>query len=300
MRRIWTALTCMLALAVIGCDDDDNNGPEPNDLVTRVSLLLTDAPGDVQAAVVTISEIYLQGGPDGRTTLLDDPVTVNLIDLANETVELLSDVEVKQGTYDELRFVITGAYLEVETETGTEVFASSPDYDGLPDGATVDGELQMPSLGTSGLKVNFSEPLTLEDGEQTLLVDFDVSQSFGHEAGNSGRWIMHPVVNGASASQAAAVTVTVSLASGVSLPAGSPLSAFLVKVGNEEMALTDANSDGTFEATFEFLLPGTYPVTLVVPAGLTIVTDPVLPVDVDVEAGETATQALSITSVTVQ
>jgi hypothetical protein len=288
----------VLALGVLGCDDDDDNGSEPNELVTRVSVLLTDAPGDVQAAVVTISEIYLQGGPGGRTTLLDDPVTVNLIDLANETVELLSDVEVEQGTYDELRFVITGAYLEVETGTGTEIFASSSDYDGLPDGATVDGELQMPSLGTSGLKVNFDEPLTLDDGEHTLLVDFDVSQSFGHEAGNSGRWIMHPVVNGASATEAATATVSLALASGVTLPTNAPLSAFRVKVGNEEMALTDANSDGTFEATFEFLLPGTYPVSLVLPAGITIGTDPVLPIELDLDAGETATQAITITSVT--
>ena len=297
MRRIWTGLACVLALGALGCSDDDN-GSEPNDLVTRVSLLLTDAPGDVQAAVVTISEIYLQGGPDGRTTLLDDPVTVNLIDLANETIELLDGVEVEQGTYDELRFVITGAYLEVETGNGTEIFASSPNYDGLPDGATVDGELHMPSLGTSGLKVNFDDPLVLEQGEQTLLVDFDVSQSFGHEAGNSGRWIMHPVVKGASATQAAQVTVSVNVASGFTLPTTFPLSDFKVKVGAEEVALTDTNSDGTYEATFRFLMPGEYPVTLVLPAGITIETDPDLPIELDLDEGETETRTITITGAT--
>ena len=298
MRRIWMSLACLLALGAVGCEDDDS-GSGPNDVVTRVSLLLTDAPGDVQAAVVTISEIYLQGGPGGRTTLLDDPITVNLIDLANETVEVLNDVEVEHGTYDELRFVISGAYLEVETESGTEIFASSPNYAGLPAGATVDGVLQMPSLGTSGLKVNFDDPLTFSEEEQTLLVDFDVSQSFGHEAGNSGRWVMHPVVKGGTITEAATVTVTVALASGVTLPAGSPLSAFKVKVGAEELALTDANSDGTFEAVFQFLLPGDYPVSLVVPAGLTIVTSPSLPVDLELDEGESETQAITITSVTV-
>ena len=298
MRRIWTGLACVLALGAIGCSDDDN-GSEPNDLTTRVSLLLTDAPGDVQAAVVTISEVYLQGGPDGRTTLLDDPVTVNLIDLANEATEILSDKEVKQGTYDELRFVISGAYVEVETDNGTEIFASSPTYEGLPQGATVTGDLQMPSLGTSGLKVNFGEPLTFTEPNETLLIDFDVSQSFGHQAGNSGKWVMHPVVNGATATQAATATVSVSLASGVTLPSGTTLAGFKVKVGAEEMALTDTDGNGTFEATFEFLLPGTYSVSLVVPAGLTIGTDPALPIDLELDEGETATQAISITSVTV-
>jgi hypothetical protein len=299
MRRIWTSLACVLALGVIGCGDDDN-GSEPNDLTTRVSLLLTDAPGDVQAAVVTISEVYLQGGPDGRTTLLDDPVTVNLVDLANEASEILSDKEVKQGTYDELRFVISGAYVEIQTESGSEIFASSPTYAGLPQGAVVAGDLQMPSLGTSGLKVNFDEPLTFTGEDQTLLVDFDVSQSFGHQAGNSGKWVMHPVVKGASATQAATVTVSVSLAAGVTLPTTTSLAAFKVKVGAEEMALTDANSDGTYEATFAFLLPGTYPVSLVLPAGLTIGTDPALPINVELDVGEAATQSISITSVTVQ
>jgi hypothetical protein len=297
MRRFWMSAACLLALGAVGCSDDDN-GAAPNGETTSVSLLLTDAPGDVQAAVVTISEIYLQGGPDGRTTLLDDPVTVNLIDLANETIEVLNDVEVEQGTYDELRFVISGAYIEVETENGTEIFASSPNYDGLPDGASVTGELQMPSLGTSGLKVHFDDPLTFTESEQTLLVDFDVSQSFGHQAGNSGRWIMHPVVNGGTVTEAADVTVSVSLASGVTLPAGTTLAAFKVKVGNEELALTDDDANGTFEAKFQFLFPGTYPVSLVVPAGLTIVTDPVLPVDLELDEGESATQAISITSVT--
>ena len=298
MRRTWTSLACVLALGLIGCSDD--SGSEPNDLTTRVSLLLTDAPGDVQAAVVTISEVYLQGGPDGRTTLLDDPVTVNLIDLANEATEILSDKEVKQGTYDELRFVISGAYVEVQTETGTEIFASSPTYEGLPQGAVVTGDLQMPSLGTSGLKVNFDEPLTFSGEDETLLVDFDVSQSFGHQAGNSGKWVMHPVVKGASATQAATVTVSVSLAAGVTLPTTTSLAAFKVKVGAEEMVLTDANADGTYEATFEFLLPGTYAVSLVLPAGLTIGTDPDLPINVELDEGEAATQSISITSVTVQ
>jgi len=298
MRRVLTSLGCLLALGFSACEDDANNGSGP-DLTTRVSLLLTDAPGDVQAAVVTISEVYLQGGPDGRTTLMDDPVTVNLIDLANEAIEILDDVEVKEGTYAELRFVLSGAYLQVETETGSEIFASSPTYSGLPAGATVDGELQMPSLGSSGLKVKFDEALTISGDDQTLLVDFDVTQSFGHEAGNSGRWIMHPVVNGAAVTAAATVTVTVNLASEVTLPTTAPLSAFKVKVGSEEMALTDTNGDGTFEATFEFLLPGTYPVTLVAPAGVTIATNPVLPVELDLEAGETVTQAITITSATV-
>jgi hypothetical protein len=212
---------------------------------------------------------------------------------------LLDGVEVPQGTYGELRFVVTGGYLEIESEGGSEIFASSPNYEGLPAGATVNGVLQMPSLGSSGLKVDFDESIEISGEDQTLLVDFDVSQSFGHEAGNSGRWIMHPVVKGASVSEAATVTVTLGLATGTVLPAGVLLSQFKAKVGSEELAFTDANSDGTFEAVFQFLLPGSYSVTLIGPAGLNIATSPVLPVELDLEAGASATQAITITSATV-
>jgi hypothetical protein len=34
----------------------------------------------------------------------------------------------------------------------------------------------------------------VDDDDHLILVDFDASQSFGQAAGNSGQWVMHPVV----------------------------------------------------------------------------------------------------------
>lgn len=190
-RNLFTAMAVVLALA--GCSGD---GSGPDGGTARVTLQLTDAPGDITTAMVTIEEIYLQG-EGGRVVLMDEPVTTDLLTLAASTQTLLEDVEVPAGTYSQLRFVISGAYIEVERTGGaTDIFASASDYEGLPGGATVFGLLQMPSLGASGLKVNFTEPLTLAEGETTLLVDFDVAQSFGKEAGQSGKWVMHPVITG--------------------------------------------------------------------------------------------------------
>jgi hypothetical protein len=192
LRRVFTL--ALAAMAVLGCSGD---GSGPDDGTTRVTLLLTDAPGDIQEAVVTIEEIYLQGGEGGRVVLLDEPVTTDLLTLADSYQTLLTDVEVPAGSYSQLRFVISGAYLKVERDGGaSDIFASATDYEGLPQGATVAGTLVMPSLNSSGLKVNFPGALTLEDGETTLLVDFDVAQSFGKEAGQSGKWVMHPVILG--------------------------------------------------------------------------------------------------------
>ena len=171
----------LLPLAILGCSDSaDGSG--------RVSVVLTDAPGDVLAAVVTIDEIYLQGS-DGRTVLRDRDTTVNLLTLANDAAELVDEAVVPAGRYEQLRFVISGAYIEVEGAGGaSEIYATSPDYAGLPEGAVVTGELQAPSLGQSGLKVQLGgdDSFVVPEDATIVLVDFDVSQSFGHAAGNSG------------------------------------------------------------------------------------------------------------------
>jgi hypothetical protein len=284
------------AFLSLACSDSSGPGGEH-----RMTIQLTDAAGDVTAAVVTISEVYLQGN-GGRVTLSDDAVTVDLIDLANSTALLVDEAVVPEGTYSELRFVITGAYVEVENATGgTDIYASSPDYSGLPTGATVTGDLQMPSLGQSGLKVQLVNGADLEVTEdQDILVDFDVSQSFGHVAGQSGKWVMHPVVTGGVLSEAASFTATLSLAQGVTLPTvggnAVTLGLFKAKLNGEEMSFTDADNNGTFEAQFRFLLPGTYDLEIVPPAGVTITTNPASPMEVTIGTGATATQAVTIAS----
>lgn len=300
-RRLFLGL---LPLAMLGCSDgSDGNGSG------RVSVVLTDAPGDVLAAVVTIDEIYLQGS-DGRTVLRDRDTTVNLLTLANDAATLVDEAIVPAGTYEQLRFVISGAYIEVEGATAgtSEIYATSPDYAGLPDGAVVTGELQAPSLGQSGLKVQLGgdDSFVVTEDAAIVLVDFDVSQSFGHAAGNSGSWVMHPVIKGATITTAATIMVDVSLGTGVTLPdiGGTPttLAGFSATVTRdnttESLPLSDPESDGTFSAAFKFLLPGTYAVALTPPAGLSITTDPVLPVNVTATSGTTEHVAVTVTGAT--
>ena len=150
-RRLFALASAAALLAFAGCSDSTSPAKRVN-----LSVLLTDAPGDVHSAVVTISSVYLQGGPGGRTVLVDSLFTTDLLTLANTTADLVKDVSVPAGSYGELRIVIDGGYIEVEGEGGsTSIYASSPGYEGLPDGVTPDGTLVMPSLAQSGLKVKF-------------------------------------------------------------------------------------------------------------------------------------------------
>ncbi|MCP3136350.1 DUF4382 domain-containing protein [Pyxidicoccus xibeiensis] len=306
-RKSFSAL--LLAVGMLGlaaCGDD----------TSRVTVKLTDAPGDTfEKAVVTISKVYLKGGGaegsaegSGEVVLRDEPVTTDLLTLANDTADLVKDVEVPQGTYRELRFVITGAYVQVKEDGVSRVY-STPDYAGVPAGVEVDGELQMPSLSTSGLKVKFANDadvtVSSEQSQKVILVDFDVAQSFGRAAGGSGRWVMSPVVKGADLEFSSSVLATLRLGTGVQLPAVggaqvnlSAFSAVLVNAegSREPLAFSDANGDGVYEAQFKFLIPGAFQVEVAAPAGLTFTTDPALPAAVTASGGAEASVAFTLTS----
>lgn len=285
-------------LAGTGCSD--SNGPANGGL----TLLLKDAPGDIKAAVVTIDQINIQG-TGGTTILRDIPVTTDLLTLASSVDTLLDDHPVTAGTYTQLRFVISGAYVEVENGDGsTSIYASSSTYPGLPAGAAVTGRLQMPSLSQSGLKVTLpGNALVIEGGDQqVLLLDFDVSRSFGHGAGNSGMWIMHPVITGATVTSTGSARVDLTLGQGVTLPAGTDLTGFTVTLtGSDNLART-ANFiagavPGTVSAAYSFLPPGDYAVTMTAPAGVTsLTTDPALPGTITVVANQAASGTFTITA----
>jgi hypothetical protein len=303
MRRISILASCILSLAlgVIGCGGEN-----------KVTIKLTDAPGDYKRAVVTISEVELLGeGENNRVVLLNEPVTTDLITLANDTADLVKDAVVPAGTYKELRFVITGAFIEVEdADGGTKIFASSPDYEGLPEGAQVAGELQMPSYGASGLKVKLAEPVTVDGEQKVILVDFDVAQSFGHTGGSgSDRWIMSPVIKAADITFSGTVTVTLTAGEGVTLPTvdGRVITlgdfrATLTNTGNstETLAFTDANGDGTFEAQFNFLIPGDFSAGIAGPDGVTFATNPAGPAPVSLGSGRQVSVAFTLTSASEQ
>ncbi|HJS47465.1 MAG TPA: DUF4382 domain-containing protein [Gemmatimonadales bacterium] len=289
-----------LVLPFAACND--SGGPNGDG---RVTLLLTDAPGDVKSAVVTIEQIYLQG-EDGRVVLRDEPVTTDLLTLAQDTYLLVDDVLVPEGGYGQLRFVISGGYIEVEDEAGgSEFFASSPEYAGLPAGVVPDGELQMPSYDASGFKVSLPGDLLTVDGTQRiLLVDFDVQQSFGHQAGGSGRWVLRPVIKATDVTFAATIMVEVRLGDGVTLPQVNGQDVTLAQAsvtledgagGSETLALEDPDGDGVFEASWPWLFPGDYSVSFGEPAGLDLTTDPTFPVAVTLAEGETATVTAVVT-----
>jgi hypothetical protein len=334
MRSAMSKLGLALAVAALplaGCSDTIAT-PNPDG---TVSIQLTDAPGDFQAAVVTISDIYLQSSAKadsmasdsmasdsttsdstgGRVHLLSAPVTTNLLTLSDSVVDLVQGETVPSGTYSQLRFVVDGGYVVVDNGDGTSSVYATPGY-ALPDSLQATGTLKCPSCAQSGIKVTMPGGLTVNGDENIVLVDFNVADSFGHQAGKSGKWIMHPSLKGTintapPAPTTGSVQASFELADSVTLPTVNgqqvTLADFQAELKDvaadsgttgDLMALTGPDSSGVFTAMFSDVTPGDYTVGLVPPDSVTVTTDPALPDSVTVAAGAQATVSATVTSAT--
>lgn len=213
------------ALLLGACES--TSGGITGDGTSRLSIQLTDAPGDLKEAWVRIDKVVLQGTEDRDSTSGRQEFTarnagwVDLTKLAGGKVQdLVSGVAIRPGTYSQVRLVLSGAYIVTQ---GNEVYATSGAQ--LPAGVTAKGELKCPSCSTSGLKVEFPGGVKVDGTNAgTLVIDFDVNQSFAHEAGKSGTWIMKPVLRaskkgGDDRETTGEIEGKISVAQGVTIPA---------------------------------------------------------------------------------
>jgi hypothetical protein len=282
MKLAILALALMVPLTA--CD----TGADP--AFGSVSILLTDEPGDVTEAWVTITDIYLQGQagesdpPASRVYLLQDgDETHELLSLAYTVAELVKDEMVPTGTYGQLRVVMSGGCVIADGV----VYASSDSY---AECGARQGTLQMPSFAQTGAKV-LLHGLTVTGGQKVVLLDFNVAQSFA--AGESGKYVLTPVIHGAELGLTAGVHVTLS-AGDVELPEATTLASFkatLTPDDGDAKTVAFEEIDGVFQAVFDYLIPGAGPfeVELDMPEGVDVAVSPDSPQVVDPASGQTVT-----------
>lgn len=282
-----TLVAASLALTLSACDD---LGVAPAG-DARVSVLLTDGPGQLERAWVEITGIYLQGraegagdfghesgnfrrgrsggGPHGpgaegeRVWLLDGSTGyVDLLELDDETLQLVDEVVIPAGTYAQLRILVGAA--AVVTDEGKVFATPGADLSELPVEG-VDGTVHCPSCSQTGIKVRLQRgAVEIAGATQVLVLDFDVRQTFGHEAGHSDRWVMHPMVIASDFQTGGTISGKVTLAEEVTMPTCGD-------VVTDLTYFTPLASDGDeIEKTGIVVVDGTYTISFVPPGDYTM------------------------------
>jgi hypothetical protein len=217
MKRMMKNLMKLSFIALFGvslfsCSEDSK--------YARLEVRLTDAPGDYEEVNINIQGVQVHaedGEQNGGWKSLDvNGGMYNLLELTNGLDTLLGTIELPAGKVSQVRLILgEGNTLKMNGTT-------------IP--------LKTPSAQQSGLKVNVNATL-VEGITYTILLDFDVARSIV-KAGNSGNYILKPVIRGI------AEATTGSVAGMLSDPEAK--AAVYAIVGTDTLGTSYANDIGKF------------------------------------------------------
>jgi len=205
-----------------------------------VELRLTDAPSDeFESATVFVSQVSVMPSGSGAAATVSSTATAyDLLTLQNGVTAMLGTASIATGTYNQVRLIVDSARVVL---AAGRTFA----------GGSSTASLRVPSGSESGLKINFSGPVTIDAGKTVLLVDFDVSRSFvlqGQTSAPTGI-SFKPVLHALAQDVAASI-------SGVITPASSQATVYAV-AGTDTVQTAFADA-ATGAYTLRYLPPGTY------------------------------------------
>jgi len=218
VRFLWAGLMPAACIVAAGCGSDSSAGIT-NSGNGSVAVMLTDAPYSTDSVKsVNVFVVRVDARPaaaddaaadqdvdnasaGGWTTLASPNQSFDLLLLQHGQATALGSAPLAAGTYSGLRLIIDPTKSNVVLKNGTILTTTSSP------------SVTFPSAAHSGLKINLAQPLTVSgSGTTTLLVDFDVNNSFvmrGNSINQNGL-LFKPVIN-ATISNAASVLANVSL-----------------------------------------------------------------------------------------
>lgn len=179
-----------MSVSIIGCNSNDDSAQ-----TSRVSVRMTDAPGDYDEVNVDVQDVLIKAdtnNDDGNGWVSIgnvSPQVYNLLELTGGVNVLLADNEVPSGYLWQIRLLLGDNNTVVK------------------DGVTY--PLNTPSAQQSGLKLKINQ--TLVGGvTYDFLLDFDVEHSIVVQAGNSGNYNLHPVIRVSTAATSGIIIGTIS------------------------------------------------------------------------------------------
>lgn len=133
--------------------------------VVRIDAKMQDATED-DAATDTEEQ---DSEKDGWVTVAEPNASFDLMTLADGANTLLGDAQVAAGSYKSFRLIIDPAKSSVTLNDANNTVIGGESITGL----------KFPSADKTGIKIQLSDDLVVQDGEtSTLVVKFDVSKSF--------------------------------------------------------------------------------------------------------------------------
>lgn len=219
MNRIFSLLIVLSAFALFlfSCDKD-STGVSSEGSTGRLSIYLTDAPGDYDSVAVTFSQISAHIDSEWVHVMVDT-MRVNLLDWANGETFLLSSSEVPAGKYTQVRIIIDSAEIGVDGQV-------------YP--------LEIPSGAQTGLK--FGPQFTISEGQKyELVLDFDVCRSIIKTG--AGNYKLKPRI------RVIAMAVTGSISGTVLNPVHLPVSYAIAGADTVTSSIVDP-TDGKFVLAF--------------------------------------------------
>jgi hypothetical protein len=162
----------------------------------------------------------------------------------------------------------------------------------MPNGTEITGTLAGPFGSNDGIVIELEAGgLRIGGKGEIILVDFNLSRSFAQPADSADQWSMTPALRASDIEKLGAVRIEVQTTPDLIFPPvdGTPIT--LAKLGlrlisdaGAERRLTMRNTGPAVVAEFHYLFHGAYTVELLVPAGISLSTDPGLPMSVAVES----------------
>ena len=203
MTRILVALIAFLALVGCGGGSGDSAVSSGSAGTGKLVLRVTDKPFDhsmVERAVVRVRRVDVHSERGFQTVYSGPGMAFDLLTLQAGVTSTLIDVDLPVGDYDQIRLYINSAELGL---TNGKVYSTS------------NGNLQLTSLDTSGLKLKVSPPVTVVSGlDSTLLLDFDMSKTFhavpANDPLNAKKFQLHPHIKVTNVSDSGTVRGVVS------------------------------------------------------------------------------------------
>ncbi|NEW80261.1 MAG: DUF4382 domain-containing protein [Gelidibacter sp.] len=172
MKYFFVAL---LVIVAASCENDTTTGP-----VGTLSLKLTDAPmhySQFMSASVTIDKIEIGNSTDVNSmmTIMNTPMTYNLLELVNGITSTMANAEIPVGDYNLMRLYISSTEMKM---LNGDSFTYNMNQNGYSGGGMMQNGMMLNNQNRS-IDIPLNHPLTISNGSMSeFLLDIDVDQSF--------------------------------------------------------------------------------------------------------------------------